>query len=336
MQEEIRLRLSVIPGVTAAAFANGLPLAGRGGGDVIQIEDRPYVAGQTLRIHPMRWVSPGWFQTLGTRIIIGRDFTSSDVLQINRVVIISENMARSLWGDPARAIGKRIRLGGAGAWQEIVGVVGDIRYEGLNQPAAPVIYWPALMDRYLAQSPYVPRSMFFAVRSERAATEDFLRQVREAVWSVNPNLPVAQVQTLQDVYGQSLARTSFALVLLATAGAMAFLLGTIGIHGVIAYTVSQRRREIGIRLALGAPQGKVQRMFVQSGLALAGIGVAIGVAAALGLTRLMKSLLFEISPLDPFTYIAMPVFLVTAAAVASYLPARRTAAVDPVECLRSQ
>jgi ABC-type antimicrobial peptide transport system permease subunit len=141
---------------------------------------------------------------------------------------------------------------------------------------------------------------------------------------------------MQEVYDQSLARISFTLVMLGIAGVMALVLGIVGIYGVIAYAVSQRRREIGIRLALGAQQGELKRMFVLSGLALAGTGVAIGLAAAIGLTRLMKSLLFGISPLDPLTYVAAPVVLVAATILASYLPARRAAAVDPVETLRAE
>jgi ABC-type antimicrobial peptide transport system permease subunit len=176
----------------------------------------------------------------------------------------------------------------------------------------------------------------FVVRSDRAGTEGFLNEVRQAVWSVNSNLPLASVRTMQEIYGQSLARTSFTLVMLGIAGAMAFLLGVIGIYGVISYAVSQRSREIGIRLALGAQQSEVKRMFLLSGLALAGIGVAIGLVTAAGLMRLMKSLLFGISPLDPLTYVAAPVVLVAAAVLASYLPARRAAAVDPVIALRAE
>ncbi len=178
--------------------------------------------------------------------------------------------------------------------------------------------------------------MTFAIRSDRAGTEGFLNEVERAVWSVNANLPLASVQTMQDIYGQSLARTSFTLVMLVIAGAMALALGIIGIYGVISYAVSQRTREIGIRLALGAQKGELKWMFVRSALVLTGIGVAIGVFAAAGLTQFMKSLLFGISPLDPLTYLAIPSILVASAVLASYLPARRAAAVDPVEALRTE
>jgi ABC-type antimicrobial peptide transport system permease subunit len=151
---------------------------------------------------------------------------------------------------------------------------------------------------------------------------------------VDANLPVFQVRTLKDVYGKSMARTSFALVMLAIAGAMALLLGVVGIYGVIAYAVSQRTREIGIRIALGAPAAGLQRMFVWHGLLLAGIGAGLGLAAAAGLTRLVESLLFGVKALDPVTYAAVAVLLIAAAALASYLPARRATAVDPMEALR--
>jgi ABC-type antimicrobial peptide transport system permease subunit len=153
---------------------------------------------------------------------------------------------------------------------------------------------------------------------------------------VNSNLPLATVRTMQDIYGESMARTSFTLTMLAIAGTMALLLGIIGIYGVISYGVSQRTREIGIRLALGAQKGELKWMFVRSALLLTAVGVAIGVGTAAALTQLMKSLLFNISPLDPFTYITVPVILGLAAALASYLPARRAAAVDPVEALRAE
>ena len=177
--------------------------------------------------------------------------------------------------------------------------------------------------------------MTFALRSDRVGTEAFLAQVRQAVWSVNGSLPLALVRTLQDVYDRSLARTTFALVMLGIAGAMALLLGIIGIYGVISYSVSQRTREIGIRMALGVEQGTLRRMFVRHGFVLSGIGVVVGIGVAAALTRLMASMLFRISPLDVVTYAAVSVVLMTAALFASYLPARRAASLNPVDALRA-
>src|SRR6185503_8084944 len=166
-------------------------------------------------------------------------------------------------------------------------------------------------------------------------TEGFLNELRQAVWSVNPTLPVSP-RTMRDVYDQSLARTSFTLVMLAIAATMALTLGVVGIYGVISYVVTQRRREIGIRAALGAQQGELRRMFVWQGLVLASVGVVIGLGASAVLTRLMSTLLYGVTPLDPMTYAVVPVILLIATVLASYLPARRAASVDPIEALGSE
>jgi len=191
------------------------------------------------------------------------------------------------------------------------------------------------MDNFWG-STRVQRGGAFLIRTNRAATESFLTEATRAIWSVDSSLPVFQMRTLQDLYNQSLARTSFTLVLLAIAGAMALVLGIIGIYGVIAYAVTQRTREIGIRMALGAQSARLRRMFVRHGLMLAGIGAIIGLGAAAGLTRLMSSLLFGVKALDPLTYAGVAVILVAAAALASYIPARRATAVDPLDALRAE
>ena len=178
------------------------------------------------------------------------------------------------------------------------------------------------------------RTATFVIRSERAGTEKFLTEVREAVWSVNSNLPLASVRTMQDVYDKSVARTSFTLVMLAIAAAMALALGIIGIYGVVSYTVSLRRREIGIRLALGAQRGHVLQMVLQQGTKLALVGVAIGIAAGLGLTRLMAHLLFGVTAHDPLTFAAVAVLLLLIALLACYVPDRRATLVDPTVALR--
>ena len=185
-------------------------------------------------------------------------------------------------------------------------------------------------------TPSVPRSMEFAIRSSRTSTESFIHEIRQAVSAVNADLPIAQVRPLSEVYDQSMARTSLTLVMLGIAGAMALLLGIVGIYGVLAYAVAQRQREVGIRLALGAEPGVVKRMFVSQGMKIAGIGIAVGAAVAAGLTRSMSSLLFGVTPVDAATFAAAAGVLVVAALAASYIPARRAAAVDPVETLRAQ
>jgi predicted permease len=332
MQIDILGKIAAIPGVTSVAFETRLPLE-TGPSTPINAEDKTYAEGQLPPLRKFKYISPGLFKTLGTPLIAGRDITWPDLNDDRNVAIISENMAREMWGQPNSALGKRIRGGTRGGWREIIGVVGDVYDNGVHQKAPGIVYWPAQMQ---SDGLGTSRSVAFAIRSDRAGTESFLAEIRQAIWSVNANLPLAQVRTLGEVYNQSMARTSFTLVMLAIAGSMALVLGIIGIYGVLSYAVSQRRREIGIRLALGAQQGELKRMFVRHGLVLAGIGVAIGLAAAAGLTRLMSSLLFGIKPLDPLTYAAGALVLAVAAALASYLPARRASAVDPVEALKAE
>ncbi len=178
--------------------------------------------------------------------------------------------------------------------------------------------------------------MVFLVRTARAGSESFLDEVRKTVWAVNGNMPVTDVRTMGEIYKRSMSRTAFTLTLLAISGAMALLLAAVGIYAVISYTVAQRTREIGIRMALGAEHGKLQRMFVGHGLLWGSIGAAVGLVAAAALSRLMSTLLFEISPFDPLTYAAVAAGLLATAAVASYLPARRVTRVDPMEALRAE
>jgi predicted permease len=336
IQNNILDKLQSIPDVTSVGFGEAVPMEGiEPNWDQIFVEGKRYEGGNPpLRFY--NYVSPGFFESLGTHIVAGRDFTWNEIYSFRQEVIVSENFARESWGSPAAAIGKRIRQFTDLPWQEVVGVVQDVRYEGVDQIAPAIVYWPAMINSpYVAKTIYGPRFVCFAIRTDRAGTQGLLNQVQQAVWSVNANLPVASMRTMQEIYGKSMARTSFTLVMLGIAAAMALALGIIGIYGVISYAVSQRTREIGIRLALGAQKRELRWMFVRSALILTGVGVAIGLAAAAGLTQLMKSLLFGVSPIDPITYLAIPVVLTACAVLASYLPARRAAAINPVEALRA-
>jgi predicted permease len=287
-----------------------------------------------------RWksVSPGYFGAMGTRLRAGRDIRWNDIYERGRVAIVSETFAREFWGSATRAVGRRISGPGGEApvWREIVGVVEDVHEDALHQPAPAMVYWPVLMADYGGDGWTVMRPINFVVRTEEAGRETLLGQIRQAVWSVNPSLPVFLVRTMKDLYDESMARTSFALVMLAIASVMALALGVIGIYGVMAYVVSQRSREIGIRLALGAKPAGLKRLFVRQGLTLAAIGAAAGLLTAVAATQWMSSLLFGVERLDPPTYAAVLVVLGTAAALASYIPARRAAAVDPVETLTAE
>jgi predicted permease len=337
MQNDVLDRLQAIPGVTAVGLAAGVPMEGvEPNWDLILVEHRDYQRDEP----PLRffnYVSPGYLQSMGTRLVAGRDFTWNEVYGLRNEVIVSENFARENWGSAQAAIGKRLRQFTRMPWAEVIGVAQDVRYNGVDEKAPAIVYWPAMIN-----SPYVKNELFgarfacFVVRSDRAGTPGLVDQMQKAVWSVNADLPVASVRTMQDIYGRSMARTSFTLVMLGIAASMALALGIIGIYGVISYAVSQRTREIGIRLALGAQKRELRWMFVRSALLLTAAGVVIGLAAAAGVTQLMKSLLFGVSPMDPLTYAAIPLVLGLCAVVASYLPARRAAAVDPAEALRAE
>jgi predicted permease len=339
MQNDIVEKLMAIPGVSFAAFSSEMPMDGiPTGWDAIRSDGKDL--GEDIPpVRVFRYISPGLLQTMGTQLVAGRDYTWTDLYGRRLGILISENLARELWGSPAAAIGKRIASSlPKSPWREVIGVVQDVHDNGVQKPASNIVYWPSYgVNMYdPTRGADAIRTVTFAIRSTRAGSESFLDQIHRAMWSVNASLPLASVETMRDIYDRSLARASFTLVMLGIAGAMALMLGLIGIYGVIAYAVSQKRREIGIRLALGAQPMELQRMFAGQGLALAGIGAVIGLVAAIGLTRLMESLLFGISPLDPVTYSLVPLVLVAAAMLASYLPARRAAAVDPVEALRAE
>ena len=334
--QEIERRLSSIPGVSQTAFANSVPTDGNSSTDVLYAEDRSYREGEVPPLRRFKFVTPGFFATMGTPLVAGRDFTWTDLYDKREVTIVSENMAREMWHDPATALGKRIREGSKDPWREIVGVAADVRQDGADQKAPATVYWPALMSTFWGDSPFLTRQVVFAIRSPRAGSESLLKEVRQAVWSVDRDLPLDRVRTMEEFYRSSMARSSFTLVMLSIAGGMALLLGIVGIYGVISYSVSQRTREIGIRIALGADRTALRTMVVRQGLVTALVGVAFGLAAAAALTRLMASLLFEISPVDPLTYAAVSAGLLAAAAAASFVPAYKASGVNPVNALRAE
>jgi predicted permease len=337
MQREIADKLAAIPGVSSVGFGAAMPMDGNDPNwDLIAVEGKAYPGGDgPLQLY--NYVSPGYFQTMGTRQVAGRDFTWDDLEQVRPMIMVSENFARENWGSAQAAVGKRVKKYDGSPWQEVIGVVEDVHIHGVDEKAPDIIYWPAMFYARFAAPPEVDglRFVTFPIHSSRAGTQGLLGQMKQAVWTVNADLPLASVGTMQQLYTESMARTSFTLVMLAIAGSMALALGVIGIYGVISYTVSQRTREMGIRLALGAQRAELRWMFVRSALIMTAVGVGIGVGAAAGLMQLMKSLLFGISPLDPLTYTAVPLLLAGAAVLASYLPARRAAAINPVEALRA-
>jgi predicted permease len=337
MEQQILDKLAALPGVSAAAMGGFVPMSGNHWSDPIFTEDN--VAADTQAIPALRRfkvVSPGFLKTLGNSLLVGRDFTWADIYEKRQVVLVSENFARELWGAPASAIGKRIHESLKSPWREVIGVVSDERDDGVDQKAPSSVFVPFLMDSFEGDTPFVQRGVSYLVRSRRAGSSNFVAEISRAVWSVDPNLPLANVRTLGEVYNKSMARTSFALVVLGIAALMSLLLGIAGIYGVISYSVSQRTREVGIRRALGAQNREVAGMFVKQAARLAFIGIACGLLVAAAVTRLMSSLLFEIRPTDPVTFVGVSLFLAAAAILAAYIPALRATTVDPTEALRSE
>jgi putative ABC transport system permease protein len=333
VQKQILERLGAIPGVTSAAYVDSLVMDRRMS-VIVFPQDKTYAAGELPPARPIKMISPGFFRTLETRVLAGRDLDWTELYTEQNVALVSESFARETWNTVEGAIGKRIKLGTTGGWQEVIGVVADIHDDGADQKAPPLIYWPARQHEMIGK--VSPASVAVTLRSTRTGSEGFLSDIRKAVSDVDPSLPLASVNTMAAMYAISMARTSFSLVLLGIAGAMALLLGIVGIYGVLAYAVMQRQREVGIRLALGAQPRAVKEMFVYRGMVLSGVGIALGSGVAAGLTRLMSSLLFGVTPVDTATFAAAAGVLVVAALAASYIPARRAAAVDPVETLRAQ
>ena len=339
LQHNILDKIAALPGVTAAAFTSAVPMEGplRVWTQPIFVDGQSYSPGTVPPLRRMKTVSPGYFNAIGTRLIAGRDITWNDIYGRGKVAIVSQNFAREIWGSPAAALGQRIRESpNASVWREIVGVVEDVHEDAVHQPAPTMAYWPVMMESFNSAPIFAMRPINLVIRSNQAGRESLVGDIREAVQSVNPNMPVFLVRTMRDLYDASLARTSFALVMLGIAAAMALVLGVIGIYGVIAYVVAQRSREIGIRLALGAAPAGLMRMFVRQGLMLTSVGAAIGLVTAIALTQWMSSLLFGVERLDPPTYAVVLAVLGMAAALASYVPARRAAAIDPVETLTAE
>lgn len=335
VQREVLDRLAAIPGVSSAAFVDALSMEPSRINAIVAAEGREYGPKGIPPTRTIRIASPGALRTLGTPLLVGRDFTWEEIFNQRNVAMVSESFARGEWSTVEGAIGKRVLIGTSQTWQEVIAVVADVHDAGADRPAPDMIYWPARLQDFVAGT-LLPRSVNFVMRSNRTGTEAFARDIRQAVAEVRPGLPAFQVRSLREVYDQSMAPTSFSLVLLAIAGGMALLLGIVGIYGVLAYAVMQRRREVGIRIALGASSGNVKGMFVYRGMVLSGVGIAIGAAVAAGITRWMSSLLFGVTPIDAVTFAAAATVLTLAALAASYLPAHRAATVDPVETLTGQ
>jgi predicted permease len=324
-------RIEQQPGVAGVSAAQGQPL-GAGVPYLTQdFEDFPTAPGEIPVIAYVNAVEPGFFETMEIPVLEGRGIETGDGADGVRAAVVSEALARMRWPGQS-ALGRRIRQFPGEPYYEIVGVVGNVHYRGLDQDAEDMIYYPVL--RGPVEQPFTSRQMTLFVRAQAGDPLDLLPVVRREVSALNARIPLALPRTMEDVIDESTARTSFAVVMLALAAGVALALGLIGIYGVISYLVTQRTREIGVRMALGASAETVRAMVVRQGIVLGGVGIALGLAAAFGLSRVMAPLLFGVEGSDLLTYGAVALALAAAAALASWLPARRAAALDPAIALR--
>jgi putative ABC transport system permease protein len=334
--EQIQRRIEAIAGVSSVGASSSITMDGNDSNDPIFVEGVPMPEGKIPPLRRQKWIAENYFNTMGNPIVAGREIAWADVHARRPVAMLSDNLARELFGSAQAALGKRVRQTPSNPWREVIGVVGNEHDDGVTRPATTIVYWPMLQEDFWDAGLRSQRSMAYAIRSSRLRDTGFLKEIQQAVWSVNPNLPLASVETLQEIYGKSMAQTSFTLVILGIAAAVTLLLGVVGIYGVIAYVVAQRRREVGIRMALGAAAGEVQRLFVRHGLVVTGIGLLVGAIAAAAMSRVLGALLFDVSPLDPLTYSGGIVALGLVALLATWLPARQATRVDPATALRGE
>lgn len=339
MQNQIADHLAQLPGVSSVGYAADVPMDGlEPNWNSIFVQGRdPWSAKSTLPMRFFNYASPNYFHTMGSRMIAGREFTWDDVYNQRPVVVLSDNLARELFGSAQAAIGRQVTYFQPMPWHQVIGVVDDARHNGVDAPAPAIVYWPTMSANLYGPEPLdAVRGVTFVVRSDRAGSQSLTQEMQQAVWQINGELPVSGLRTMQEIESKSLARTSFTLTMLGIAAAMALALGVIGIYGVISYSVSQRTREMGIRLALGAQKRELRWLFVRSALALTGIGLVVGFCAAAAVAQLMRALLFGVHPLDPLSFATVALVLVAAAALAGYLPASRVSAINPADVLKAE
>jgi predicted permease len=329
-------RMGAIVGVWQVSVANAVPMSGNNSNDPVWVEGRQEASDKIPAIRRYKFLGPGYFATLGNALVAGREFTWTDVMEHRPVVQLSESLAMELFGGARAAMGKRVRETTKSPWREVVGVARDERDDGAHMPPTKAIYWPFVVKNMYSDEYQSARSLSVLLRTDRAGSAELLEEIRRAMAEVSPTIPVAAPGTLLRVYQRSMARTAFTMTMLAIAAGLALLLGVIGIYGVLSYAIAQRTREIGIRVALGASEQMVSRMFVGRGIGLAAVGVLLGVGAAIPLGKLMESMLYGVGPWDPLSLASAAVVLVVAAALASYLPARRAARISPLEALGAE
>jgi predicted permease len=339
--EAIVRRIQEVPGVESAGYATQIPMDGTGNVNPFFVRGRVDDPAEARTTRRHKWITEGYLETLQIPLLTGRSITWDDIHNRAPVALLSETLAREVFGSPEAAMGQFIAARpDPPVWKEVIGIVKDVREFGMEQDPPAMVYWPQVtLGFWEGNAPdqvQTWRSAGLAIRSDRVGTPGFRTALEEAIWDVDPNLPILRVHTLSALMANSMAALSFTLVLLGIAGGVALFLGLVGVYGVISYTVSQRTRELGMRMALGAEGRQILAMVARQGATLAGIGILVGLALAFSLTRLMTSILYDVSPADPGTYIVTATGLLAVALLASFLPAIRASRVDPVEALRAE
>jgi putative ABC transport system permease protein len=326
-------RLKAVPGITAAAVTSSLPLGGSASSSGHEIEGKPTAAGAPPPVLGVEYISAGYFQALGIRLIEGRSLELQDQERRTGAVVVNEAAAKRFWPDQS-VVGKRLRPADSGlppdSWYTVVGVAGDVRNRRLTQEPDPMIYYPLLGKK---EGAWVSRQMSFVLRTG-IDPEAMTTLVRREIWSIDPNLPLSNISTMEKLVQQDQAGLNFSVWMFLIAAAVALILGAVGIYGFISYLVAQRTPEIGVRMAIGADRRNVRWMILKESVGMLIFGLAFGIAGALGMTRWLKALLFEVSPLDPLTFGLVPLLLLAVVLLASYLPANRATRIDPLEALQ--
>jgi putative ABC transport system permease protein len=330
LYDALRARLEADRAIRSVGSSTSLPPDRNSMTDSFMVEGQQIPSNQSPPVAPLIFVDDNYFKTLGVPLVAGRFFEERDVPGGSPVVIVNETLAARYFPG-GNAVGRRLKEGGAdrpnNPWMEIVGVVGDIKYSGLNAPAEPTYY---LADR---QQPFLRR---FVIVRTAADARSALNSIRAVVSSLDRDVPVARLSTFDQLLNASVAAPRFRTTLVSVFAILGLTLAAIGIYGVMAYTVSERARELSIRVALGATTGDVMRMVLSEAFALAAFGIVLGVGGAVATTRLMAALLFGVTPTDPATFASIAAVLLAIALAGSYIPARRATSADPIAALRAE
>jgi len=326
-QAEAVRRISTLPGVRSAAFASTVPLGSTEGSLAFEIEGAPPRPAGQLDAASVVWATHDYLRTLGIPLLRGRDFVSTDVEGAPGVVLVNQAFERKFFPGQSALDHVILKLGRRIKTARIIGITGDVRAQALDKNPEPQIIipleiWPWPYDRIVVRTAGDPIAATPLLRTE--------------VLAMDKDQPLGNPRTLEQVMSSSLGERRFQMTLLALFGGIALTLAALGIYGVIAYSVAQRSREIGIRMALGAPAAQVERMVVGAGLKLAGLGIGLGAIGAFALTRSLQTVLYQVSALDPVTFLSVAALLAGVAALACWAPARRAARVDPMLSLRAE